>query len=138
MSFEVLIPGDYSVGDVIDMPVAANAVIADRDMVCTNASGYAVPGADAANLICWGSAEDSVDNTDGANGAVTVRVRLSVQGAVFCYSHSGLTQADVGKSVTISGPKSVGLASATTNDISAGILVGLTSGGTHAVVKHPV
>lgn len=53
--------------------VATNAVIFAGAGVVANASGYAAPAGTAG--LTLGRAEESVDNTGGANGAKSVRVR---------------------------------------------------------------
>ncbi|MBX3204011.1 MAG: hypothetical protein KF764_03020 [Labilithrix sp.] len=136
MSFEGLIVGQQSEGEFVDLPVAADAVISFRDQVCTNAQGFAVAGADTEGLTCWGSSEQDVDNTGGANAARSVRVWLSVRGACFVYAHTGLTQALVGKPVYVAGPKSVTNVATASNDIVSGILMGLTPN--NAVVRHSI
>ena len=61
--------------DMVALPVAANQKIPGGVMVCANASGYAVNGTAAANLVVMGIADRPVDNTGGADGAVQVVVR---------------------------------------------------------------
>ena len=59
--------------------------------------GYAQPATTATGLTCVGRAEEYVDNSDGADGVVNVRVRKGI----FRYENSAdadeLTQADIGK-----------------------------------------
>lgn len=64
--------------DVLVLGLAANAVIYAGALVAVNASGYAVPGSVSATLKAAGRAEESADNTGGANGAVTVTVKRGV------------------------------------------------------------
>jgi predicted RecA/RadA family phage recombinase len=64
------------VGDVIELPVYTGVHIYAGGFVCVNTGhGYAIPGADAASNICIGIAESEADNTSGASGDITVRVR---------------------------------------------------------------
>lgn len=64
-------------GLLLDLPVAANAVIHGGSLVVVNAAGYAVRGSTALNLRAAGRADEAVDNTGGADGAATVRVSRS-------------------------------------------------------------
>ncbi|MFW6027559.1 MAG: hypothetical protein ACOC91_02000 [bacterium] len=57
--------------------VAAGAVIYAGALVVLN-SGWAEPGSTALDLTAIGRAEEQVDNTGGANGDKTVRVRRGV------------------------------------------------------------
>ena len=56
------------------VPVAANAVIQQGGQVQINAAGFAVPATATAANITIGMAKAKVDNTGGANGAVSVDV----------------------------------------------------------------
>ena len=57
------------------LPVAANAVIYAGAQVDLNASGYAVPAATNTTGRAMGRAEQSIDNTGGADGALKIIVR---------------------------------------------------------------
>ncbi len=65
-------------GKTLILPVKANTKIFDGSLVALDATGYAVPGATADTLIAAGRAEVFVDNTGGADGAVSVKVRRGV------------------------------------------------------------
>jgi len=65
-------------GDILELPVAANAVIHAGALVVVDAEGYAAPGSKATGLRAAGRAEEAVDNTGGANGDKSVRVRRGV------------------------------------------------------------
>lgn len=65
-------------GVTFNRALAANAVIFEGALVCLSATGYATPGAVATTLVADGVAISSVDNTGGANGAVSVEVRKGV------------------------------------------------------------
>lgn len=64
-------------GKTLVLPVKANVKIFEGSLVALNA-GYAAPGSAAAGLLAAGRAEEFVDNTGGADGAKTVRVRRGV------------------------------------------------------------
>lgn len=109
-------------------PVAANAVIHYGAIVCLNASGYLVPGADTAGLRCVGVAEEAADNTGGADGDLEVLVfrgvaKVSTSGA------SAIAQADVGTDAVILDDDTVITAAGATNDIVAGEVMEVASDG---------
>lgn len=92
-------------------PVAANAVIFAGAIVAINAGGYAVPGATATTLKAVGVAQEAVDNTGGANGAISVKVRRGV----FFFDRSNSEQyperTDIGSDCYIIDDQTVGLTS---------------------------
>lgn len=65
-------------GNLLVVPVKANAKLYGGGMAAADANGFAVPGAKAAALTYLGRVESAVDNTGGADGAVTVLVKRSV------------------------------------------------------------
>lgn len=82
-------------GENISLPIAADTRIWQGALVARDASGRAVPAADAANLRVIGRAEQTVDNTGGDAGAATITVKRGV----FGYANSvpaAVTQAHVG------------------------------------------
>lgn len=58
----------------LSLPVAANAVIYAGALVCINATGYAVKASTSTTLKSAGVAQQRVDNTGGADGAVRIEV----------------------------------------------------------------
>jgi len=110
-------------GDLFQLPVKANAVIYAGAMVARDGSGRAVPASDTAGLVVVGRAETRADNTGGADGAIMVDVRRGV----FAWSHAGLTRADLGKVVYATDDQTV--ATASTNEAPAGVLVDVTGDG---------
>lgn len=77
---------------VVPVLVAANAVIEQGHIVVVDATGYAKSGATATGLKFVGRAEQSVDNTGGANGAKAVEVK---RGRAFKYANLDITQANL-------------------------------------------
>ena len=57
------------------LPVAKDERIPEGAIVCVNADGYAVNGKADATLKYAGCAAETVDNTDGADGDITLNVR---------------------------------------------------------------
>ncbi|MCF8719218.1 hypothetical protein [Nitrospina gracilis] len=103
-------------------PVKASTKIFMGTMVCLDASGLAVPGADTAGLRVRGMAREQVDNSAGANSAKNIET----EEGVFLFTSSGLTDADVGKAAYIADDQTVQVA-ATTNKIVAGMIVAVES-----------
>ena len=66
-------PRTYEVGDIGEIPVIASDIIYEGSAVGDNASGYARPLVAADPFL--GFAEQNVDNSAGAAGAKTVRVK---------------------------------------------------------------
>ena len=87
-------------GVLIGLLVAAAALIEAGKLICVNAAGYAVPGSESDALTAIGRAEKTVDNTNGADGALTAEV----QRGVFQLANSATDAVDqscVGKTVYI-------------------------------------
>lgn len=73
--------------------VKGSTTIYQGALVMTDNTGYALPGATNAAAICWGIALQTVDNSAGSNGALSIDC---IQEAAFLMNASGLTQADTG------------------------------------------
>jgi len=116
-------------GKLISVPVAATKKIFAGSLVAANATGFATPGAVAATLTYLGRAEETVDNTAGADGAKVVRV---ARGQSFKFANHGadlVTQASLGKVCYIVDDQTVAATSGTGTRSAAGIVVGLDSDG---------
>lgn len=116
-------------GELIPVPVAANAVIHAGGLTVANATGYAAPGSVATTLTYLGRADESVDNTGGANAAKTVLVRR--QKAFYWKNHGAdlVTQASLGKVCYIVDDETVAATNGTNTRSAAGVVIGLDSGG---------
>lgn len=110
-------------GDVVEVPVAAAALIYAGAMVARNADGNAVAAADTAGLVVIGRADARADNSAGAAGAISVTVRRGV----FAWAHSALTRADLGKVLYAVDDQTV--ATTSTNAAPAGVLVDVDADG---------
>lgn len=71
-------PEIADLGRTLVLPVKGATKIFDGSLVALNANGFAVPGDNVAGLTAAGRAEEFVDNSGGADGAVTVKVRRGV------------------------------------------------------------
>ncbi len=93
-------------GVLIGLLVAAATLIEKGKLVCVNAAGYAVEGSTATGLTAMGRAEETVDNSAGANGALTAEV----QRGVFLLGNSATDAVDqscIGKTVYIEDDQTV-------------------------------
>ncbi len=115
-------------GESIELQVAASTVIYAGGMVAKNASGYAVPAADAANLVVMGRAEEYVDNGSGANGDKTVLVRRKKAFKFKNSASNAVTIAHIGGNVYVEDDETVASAGGS-NNIVAGKCIGVDSDG---------
>lgn len=116
-------------GELVGVPVAANAKIFAGAIVVANANGYAAPGSTALSLTYLGRAEEFVDNTGGANGAKTINVRRK---KAFKYGNLGadaVVQADLGKTAYIADDQTVAKTDGGGTRSAAGKVVGLDADG---------
>lgn len=94
-------------------------------LVAINAAGYAVNAGDDANAVVIGVADESVDNSGGAAGDLSIKVRRS---GVFTFVAAwSAAQADVNTLVYAVDNQSVDLAATTTNDVLVGRVVEVLS-----------
>ena len=125
------------------LPVAANTIIYLGNLVATNAQGNAVPATDVAGLKIAGVATNCVDanfgqfgspfqaqptdadNSAGVVGACKVAVRQGIY-RLRNSSSSPLGIADLGAIAVVQDPETV--AKASTNNISAGVVLILEAG----------
>lgn len=110
----------YREGIELDFPVAASTKIYAGSLVCVNADGYAVPAADTSGFIFVGVALEQVDNSAGANGAKSVRIRRE---GVFEFDAASISQAMVGNPMYAVDDHTFDDAAGPTNDIKVGVLV---------------
>ena len=91
-----------------------------------SATGYALPGSDAADRQFVGVAAEKVDNSGGSAGDKTVRV-WQTGVFEFTYGAGGGAQPIVGELVCITDDQSVDLPTGTSNEIPVGRIVELVS-----------
>lgn len=114
----------------VNLAVAASAVIYAGALVCVNATGFAVKGATSTTLKVAGVAQQRVDNTGGADGAVRIEVERS--GAhLMANSAAGdlVTLAALGTSVYIVDDQTVALTSGGGTRSVAGQVVDVDASG---------
>lgn len=116
-------------GEIIAVPVEANVVIRAGVLICANAAGHAIEGNVATTLTYLGRSEEAVDNTGGAAGAVTVKVR---RGLVFQWANAAddpVTQASLGKLCYVEDNQTVAATNGGNTRSAAGVVFGLDSNG---------
>lgn len=119
----------YKDGELLVVPVAAGVKIFAGALVAASAAGYATPGATAATLTYLGRAEESVDNSAGGAGAVTVTVR---RGKAFLWGNLAadpVTQASLGKACYIVDDQTVAATSDTNARSAAGKVLAVDASG---------
>lgn len=113
--------------EIVAVLAAASAVIHAGALVVANAGGYAAPGSTATGLTYIGRAEESVDNTGGANGAVAVLVRRL---NAFKWANDGsITQANLMKTAYIVDDQTLAATDGTGTRSAAGRIVGIDTDG---------
>lgn len=115
-------------GEDFLFPVSAGKVCRAGGLAVLH-GGTAEPGATAVGLVAVGRFEATVDNTAGAAGAVSVRVRRGC----FRFGNStgadAITLADVGSPAYIVDDATVAKTSATNTRSEAGIIVDIDDSG---------
>ena len=112
---------EYSLGDLLAVPVAAGEHIYGGSMVCLNAAGYAVPAADASGLVLAGVAVQGADNAGGADGDAGVIVRR--RGRYHFKCQSALDQSAMGANVYVVDDQTVTADAAdVTHEVAAGVV----------------
>lgn len=114
----------------LSLPVKASAVIYGGATVATDSSGYAVPVTAATGLKVWGVAEETVDNTGGANGAKWIKVRCGAFTRDVGTSGDALAAADIGATVYGIDDHTVGKTNGSSSRSPAGIFLGFETDGT--------
>ena len=118
---------DYSLGDLLAIPVAAGETIYTGSLVCTNPEGYAVPAADSAGYTFEGVATERADNSDGSDGDVTVVVRRRGRYRFACASNLG--QAAMSGEVCVADDQTVADDSDVLNSVACGRIGRIEAGG---------
>ncbi len=103
--------------------VATSQVIHQGALVCLNASGFATPGAVATTLKADGIALETVDNSDGGNGAKSV----DVERGTFRFNNSAsgdlITIADIGATAYVVDDQTVAKTNGSATRSAAGTIV---------------
>lgn len=112
-------------GRLFTYPVDGGSIIYKGALVCTNAAGFLVPAADTAGFSnCVGVADERVDNSAGADGALNCRVRC---GERYLVNATSITQGMVGDQMFVVDDATFDDSAGVVNNIRAGILVEFVS-----------
>jgi len=111
---------EYSLGDLLSIPMAAGARIFGGALVCSDADGYAVPAADAAGFTFQGVAAAAADNRNGQDAAVRVVVRRRGRYRLDCASR--LDQSAMSARMYVVNDHTVGAAWQVVNDVLVGVI----------------
>ncbi len=115
-------------GEILSLNMAASEKIYGGSIVAVGTTGYAVSAADVAGLKVAGHAEEQVDNSAGANGDLTIKVRRK---KTFIFKNSGsnaVTAAHLFENVYVEDDETVASAGGA-NSIVAGVCLGIVSEG---------
>lgn len=109
---------------LLDLPVAAGAVMTEATMAAINVDGYAVPAEAAENLLIAGCVQKYADNTTGDDGDQ----RVSVKRGTFVWENDGtIKHTDVLKKCYIKDEKTVTITAAGSS--VAGIILSVEPDG---------
>jgi hypothetical protein len=114
----------YREGVEMEYPVAGGAKVYAGSLVCRNATGYAVPGADQTGVKFLGVALEQADNTGGADGAKKVRLRRK---GAFEMAASNMALTNLDDPVYVVDDQTVGLAGQTSHQVACGRVAGFVS-----------
>lgn len=110
-------------------PMNGGSAVLAGTIGCLNNEGNLVPGTAATALVAEGRCEDSVDNTAGADGALSCNVRPGTYKWANSTSTDAITIADVGKPCFVVDNQTVARLSATEARSPAGMVSGITADG---------
>lgn len=110
-------------------PVASAKKIYAGSLIARNSTGYAQPFTTAVGLVCLGVAEEYVDNSAGADGDLTVRVRHGVFQFANSAAADQITIADVGASCYGVDDQTVAKTSASSTRSVVGVIEDVDAGG---------
>ena len=114
-------------GDILVIPVAAGVKIYAGSLVMVD-GGYAKPGAPSTTAVVAGRAEEFADNTGGAAGAISVKVKRGC----FFFNNSAtdpITQADLLKDCYVEDDATVAKTDGTGTLIKAGQIIAVEPNG---------
>lgn len=112
---------------VVVFGVAAGVRIYAGSIIALNPNGFAIPGKTATGLTYAGCAEESVDNTSGSDGAVSVKVHRN---RAFKWASDGtVTQSRLLKPAFIVDDATVSTTDGSGTRSAAGLVVGIDSDG---------
>lgn len=120
-------------GKIFPYPVLASTKILEGALVSL-VGGYATNGADTASHTFVGVADETIDNSAGASGAVNVKVRT--EGVIDVAAGFTAAQTDLGAQAYISDNQTV--VKTSTNSIKCGKIVAFVTTGKVRVRLQPL
>jgi len=122
-------------GKAASYPVTTGVILYGGALVVMATTGYCRPGRASTTDRVLGCVEKTVDNSGGADGAVTARVHFGV----FCFKNSSagdaITYADVGNQCYVVDDQTVAKTSNTNARIVAGRIIDVDSDGVWVDVR---
>lgn len=115
-------------GDVLDFPVKASTKCYQGGLAVLNA-GYAAPGTAATGLKAVGRFEAEADNSSGAAGAISARIKQGTFKFTNSAAGDAIAQDDVGADCYIVDDQTVAKTDGTGTRSRAGIIVAVDSDG---------
>ncbi len=124
-------------GDGDGIPVKASTLIYAGALVCSDSSGRAVPGGTAGAVLARGRAEEHADNSSGADGDISVRVRRGRFRWDNSSSGDAIAAADVGNPCFVVDDHTVAKTIGAGNRIVAGNIVDVDAQGVWVETAEP-
>lgn len=109
--------------------MAGTKKVYEGALVCLNATGYATPGAVATTLVADGIARQTVDNSAGADGDLTVEVEKGTFRFANSTSTDAITKAEIGDTCYIVDDQTVAKTNGTNTRSAAGTIVDVDAQG---------
>lgn len=116
-------------GHQFSFAVAAAAKIYAGSIVCLNGTGFATKGATATTLKAVGVAQENVDNTSGADGALQVPVERGLYRFANSTSTDAIALTEVGSTCYIVDDQTVAKTNGSTTRSIAGTVRDVDAGG---------
>lgn len=116
-------------GDIRQPGVKNGVKILQGSMVAVGADGFAVPMSTATTLRGIGRAEETVDNTNGAAGAVTVPVNVGIYAFANSAAADAIARKDIGLPCYGVDDQTVALTHATNTRSVAGTIFDVDAAG---------
>ena len=116
-------------GDYLSVPLAASTKVYAGGIAMLNSSGYAKPGTTATGETYIGRFNETVDNTSGANGALSVLVERK---KAFKFNNSAadpIGQSGLLKTCYVVDDQTVAATNGTGTRSAAGIVIAIESDG---------
>lgn len=122
-------PTPNRTGELLELPAAAAKKFFAGALACLDAAGRATPGATATTLKGLGRVEAYADNSAGAAGALTVKIRMGCFRWANSASTDAITTAEIGTDCYVVDDQTVAKTSGTDTRSIAGKVVDVDAQG---------